>query len=137
MLGQTSILKKIRRKKDGCLLNPLLWSGGDQKKSKNTYTRTQLPLRLAWAITIHKSQGITIHGKYCLDIGLKELNNGMTYVAFSRATKFSDIGLIRAFTGSRVNTINNNRGNQVRIKHEKDLELLSRETRIRYKELEN
>ena len=110
---------------------------GTENKAKNTYTRKQLPLRLAWAITIHKSQGITIHGKYCLDIGLKELNNGMTYVAFSRATKFSDIGLIRALTGSRLRAINNNRGNQVRIKHEKDLELLSRETRIRYEDLVN
>ena len=61
----------------------------------------------------------------------------MTYVAFSRATKFSDIGLILALTGSWLSAINNNRGNQVRIKHEKDLELLSRERRIRYEKLIN
>ena len=85
-----------------------------------------------WETTIHKSQGITIHGKYCVDLGDKELNHGMTYVAFSRATKFSDIGLISPLTGSRLKAINNNRGNQVRIKHEKDLEILSRETRNTY-----
>ena len=64
------------------------WGVEDNEK---TYTRKQFPLRLAWAITIHKSQGTTIRGKYCVDLGTKEMNHGMTYVAFSRATKFSDI----------------------------------------------
>ena len=92
---------------------------------------------MAWAITIHKSQGITINGKYCVDLGDKELNHGMTYVAFSRATKFSNIGLIAPLTGSRLNAINNNKGNKVRIEHEQDLESLSRETKNTYEQLIN
>ena len=80
-------------------------------------------------MTIHKSQGITIDGKYCVDLGSTEMNHGMTYVAFSRATKFSNIGLISALTGTRVNAINNNKGNKVRIEHEQYLESLSRETK--------
>ena len=92
---------------------------------------------MAWAITIHKSQGITIHGKYCVDLGDKELNHGMIYVAFSRATKFSDIGLIAPLTGSRLTAINNNKGNKVRIDHEKYLESLSWEMKNTYEQLIN
>ena len=109
------------------------WWGVENKEK--TYTRTQLPLRLAWEITIHKSQCITINGKYCVDLGTKEMNHGMTYVAFSRATKFSDIGLISPLTGSRVNAINKNKGNQVQLENDKYLEELSIQTKRRYWEL--
>ena len=108
---------------------------GVQGNGKKTYMRKQLPLRLAWAITIHKSQGITIPGKYCVDIGTKEMNHGMTYVAMSRVTKFSDIGLLQALTGTRVKSINNNKGNKVRIEHEKYLVKLSKQTDRTYREL--
>ena len=64
-----------------------------------------------------------------------ERNDGMTYVAISRATKFSDIGLLQALTGTRVKSINNNKGNKVRIEHEKYLEELSKQTERTYREL--
>ena len=124
-------------KKEWVPIKPTTMEWWGSEKFKNTYTRTQLPLRLAWEITIHKSHGITIHGKYCVDLGQKELNHGMTYVAFSRETKFSDIGLISPLTGSRLKAINNNQGNKVRIKHEKDLEILSREMINTYEQLIN
>ena len=108
---------------------------GFSGKDKNTYTRRQLPLRLAWAITIHKSQGITIDGKYCIDLGKKEMNHGMTYVAFSRARKFSNIGLISPLTGTRVNSIDKNKGNQIRMEHEKHLEEMSLRTENTFKKL--
>ncbi|XP_057860677.2 uncharacterized protein LOC131069328 [Cryptomeria japonica] len=44
---------------------------------------TQIPLRLAWAMTIHKSQGLTLE-KATIDIGPTE-RTGMTFVAISRA----------------------------------------------------
>ena len=49
----------------------------------NTYERKQLPLRLAWAITIHKSQGLTLELAW-IDIGKTERVPGLTYVAVSR-----------------------------------------------------
>ena len=63
------------------------------------------------------------------------MNHGMTYVAFSRARKFSNIGLISPLTGTRVNSINKNKGNQVRMEHEKYLEEMSLRTENTFKKL--
>lgn len=53
-------------------------------------SRTQFPLVVAHAITIHKSQGLTLP-KVILDIGDNEFTCGLTYVALSRVKKFTDI----------------------------------------------
>lgn len=54
-------------------------------KSKNcVFKRTQIPLKLCWAITIHKSQGLQFNS---LDIDLadSDRNAGQAYVAMTRA----------------------------------------------------
>lgn len=53
---------------------------------------TQIPLKLAWAMTIHKSQGQTL-GKIHLDISSGIWENGMLYVSLSRCRSFEDIKL--------------------------------------------
>ena len=52
-------------------------------------SRLQLPLKLAWAVTIHKSQGLTLH-KVVIDVGKKEFC-GLTYVACSRVRQLTDL----------------------------------------------
>jgi len=53
---------------------------------------TQYPLKLAWAVTIHKSQGKTFD-KVIIDVGRGTFAGGQVYVALSRCTSFEGISL--------------------------------------------
>jgi len=53
---------------------------------------TQYPLRLAWAVTIHKSQGKTFDC-VVIDIGRGTFASGQVYVALSRCTRLDGIVL--------------------------------------------
>ena len=62
-------------------------------------SRDQLPLRLAWAITIHKSQGMTLH-KVNISIGAC-FEKGQAYVALSRASTLEGL-TIKTFSPGAV-----------------------------------
>lgn len=57
------------------------------------YTRKQFPIMLAFAITIHKSQGLSLTSAI-VDVGAKTFGPGMTYVALSRVTSLQGLHLI-------------------------------------------
>lgn len=61
----------------------------------------QLPLMLAWAVTIHKSQGKTI-SKINVDLSHGAFASGQTYVALSRCPTLDGISLTRPIRLSDV-----------------------------------
>jgi ATP-dependent exoDNAse (exonuclease V) alpha subunit len=57
----------------------------------------QIPLRLAWAVTVHKSQGQT-YDEVQIDMGRGAFSPGQTYVALSRVRALEGLYLTRAIT---------------------------------------
>nr|WP_231902759.1 AAA family ATPase [Microbacterium sp. TNHR37B] len=62
---------------------------------------TQFPLRLAWAVTIHKSQGKT-YDRAIIDLGSGAFAPGQTYVALSRLTSLDGLYLSRPLRPSDI-----------------------------------
>ncbi len=68
-------------------------------------TFEQYPLRLAWAITIHKSQGLTFE-KVMIDAGAA-FSSGQVYVALSRCTSLEGIILLSKIPSSAITSNDN------------------------------
>lgn len=70
-------------------------------EEKEIGTYKQFPLRLAWAITVHKSQGLTFdHVKIDFTGGI--FAGGQTYVALSRCTSLEGLSLSEPIQRSNI-----------------------------------
>ena len=105
----------------GCIPVPPVtfeWNSGSRHHS-----RQQLPLRLRYALTIHKSQGQTLP-KAVIDIGASERVAGCTFVALSRLRCLED-SIIQPMTLDRLLSINHGRRLQERLQEEERLKELA------------
>lgn len=72
-------------------------SKSQKLEPKETSYMKAFPISLAYAITIHKSQGST-YDKFSVDMGRGAFDNGQTYVALSRGTSLDGITLNQKIT---------------------------------------
>ena len=91
------------------------WEG----KNGRLYTRMQVPIRLVWAITVHKSQGLTLD-KAVIDNGNEEFAAGLSFVAISRVRKINDI-LLKPFDFKRLKQIQKCKRMEERVEEEQRL----------------
>ncbi|KAF8220326.1 hypothetical protein L208DRAFT_1193351, partial [Tricholoma matsutake] len=62
----------------------------------NQLSHEQLPLPLAWAVTIHKSQGLTLED-VVIDFGPKDFSSGLSFVALSWVKKLKGLAFFVPF----------------------------------------
>lgn len=91
-----------------CVPIPPCSSSSDSLGSN--FDRIQYPLKLAWAITIHKSQGLTLQ-KAWIDLGSSEQSSGLSYVALSRLRSLQSL-VVEPMTFDRLQCIQKSKGFQ-------------------------
>jgi len=83
---------------------PIVPVSVDFQQGGNTFQRTQLPLSLAYALTVHKSQGTTLDHAI-VSLGSREFSPGMSFVAISRLRRLEHL-VFDSLTWERYQKIN-------------------------------
>lgn len=106
---ETSTISIITDEGKHVLVEPVTWANVrysyNEKEKKieeeELGTFEQFPIRLAWAITIHKSQGLTFR-RATIDLTGGTFAGGQAYVALSRCTSLEGMTLTRPLTRSDI-----------------------------------
>lgn len=88
---------------------PIFLSKREFEKGKAVCSRTQFPLTIAYAITVHKSQGATLD-QAVLNIATRQFTAGLTYVAVSRVKKLEGLMFEAPFTLADLKVTKDNTG---------------------------
>ncbi|QOD59486.1 helix-turn-helix domain-containing protein [Polaribacter haliotis] len=107
-ISKTSVTVQCGNESDEIVTEKETWSNinysinEDTKEIKEDLVGafSQIPLRLAWAITIHKSQGLTFE-KAIIDAEAS-FAHGQTYVALSRCTSLEGLVLKTPITSNAI-----------------------------------
>ncbi len=117
--GTTGIIKEISAGQDGQVQHIIVQTdNGEYMVERHTWyklrlttdgeqvedperTYSQFPLRLAWAVTIHKAQGLTLE-KAVIDLGAEAFAQGQVYVALSRLRSKKGLYLARPINKSDI-----------------------------------
>lgn len=116
--GDTGVVTSITSTEIGVLLDktgeehklsPETWEkyryvlepGSRQIEQVSTGTFTQMPINLGWAMTVHKSQSLTMD-KVNINLSTGAFATGQTYVALSRCTHIEGIRLLAPLRMSDV-----------------------------------
>lgn len=99
-LNKDSVIVRLEKTSEEIEVGYVVWEmirySFDKEKnniqSEIAGTFSQLPLRLSWAITIHKSQGKTFENIH-IDLGTGAFETGQCYVALSRCKSIEGISL--------------------------------------------
>ncbi|CAN0330110.1 unnamed protein product, partial [Scytosiphon promiscuus] len=102
------------------------WSSCGQNGEGSTMTRAQLPLKLWWASTMHKSQGQTL-SMAVIDLGKIEACTGLTFVCLSRAKRIVDL-IVEPMPFERLNKLGQSPVLRARLVEEVRLRLLADKT---------
>ena len=86
----------------GRVLVPIFHAKRDWVKGTVHCTRTQFPLTIAYAITIHKSQGLSVNRAVLNPGKKKDFAPGLTYVAISRVRSLPGIMFEEPFDFNRL-----------------------------------
>ena len=104
--GEASVVARLAESGQRVRIEPHEWelirfeAQGGEIVSSPAGTFTQFPFRLAWAVTVHKSQGKTFE-RMVIDLD-RVFAAGQAYVALSRCTSLEGLVLTRPLTAGAI-----------------------------------
>ena len=105
--GQTGVVAECGKhhvsvESDGRLISVAPYEWRFDSRDRHSATFTQFPLRLAWSLTIHKAQGLTLDSAF-IDVRAAR-EPGQAYVAVSRVRSLAGLHLKAWFNGVFVSS---------------------------------